>query len=431
MRQRWSRLRAAPEGGFSLVEMLAALIVFALIAMAVSTSFIRGIDLGRTNRERVAAANLAAADLDLARDTDVTALAGSQALTKRTETVDGRTYYVSRQVQWVSKNATGGPCDGGSGSRLAYLRVDANVTWDRMSGVKPVTSSTIIYPKVGSFDLNTGNAGIKVTDHTAAPVSNRHVTLTGVSGTAGTYSQVTASDGCAFFGYLPAGTYTATLSDAGYVDMKGSSTPTVTLAVQVGQTAAYAFDYDAAATLRVAFKPYDAAHPAPTGLRLRLGNPNGVFTNGVLPTVYGPSAGSSIDVGSLYPFDNGYTVWAGSCTDADPGVANRGSAAVVTSGQLTTAEAPLGAVDIVTKTAANLPKGVQLYAVHANDVTTNGCATGEVIPLGASNTGTGLAQFGLPYGTWKISTSTTGASPFQTVTLTKAAPTASTNLVVP
>lgn len=399
----------------SLVELLVAIFIFGLIAAAVGANVAQGLTLTRTSRERSVAANLAAQELDLVRDTPVASL--PLGLVTSSQTVDTTTYSLRRTSSWVTKNAAAGACDGGSGTRQAYLRVNVKVSWPDMAAINPVNTDTLIYPKVGSFDPNTGGISIKVRSRDATPQSDVQVTLVGPAGTLG---QVTGDDGCAFFAFLAPGSYTASVSKVGFVDLVGRVTPTQQVTASVGATAAASFDFDQQAQLTFTLQGADAQHPAPGGPPVRLGNPNGAFPYGVTGTYAG--SGSTATAQPLFPFASGYTAWAGICSDADPGVSNRGPWFPTDPGTSGSGVLTLAGFNVTARSATTgiaLP-GVSVMATHPADGAPQGCSSVSTYTLPGTTDATGVLRASLPYGTWQLKVS--GKSVTGSVTLTKGAP---------
>ena len=64
-------------------------------------------------------------------------------------------------------------------------------------------------------------------------------------------TEMTNSQGCAFFGFLPAGSYTVQLGTGGWVDRQSNVTPSQVVGVTVGTTHSVQFDYDEATAYAV------------------------------------------------------------------------------------------------------------------------------------------------------------------------------------
>src|SRR3954454_17589585 len=225
------RRSCAADDGFTIVEVTVAMVIFALIAASVIGLVIQSLATSTDSRRRVAATSLASREIDIVRGqfmspatnqgpTSITLgrvvnanpLAGGVAGSPLV--LDGTAYTVTRTAQWQSQGATASACDGGASGQLAYLRVSVSVTWPKMRAVRPVISNTLLTPRVGTFDSDTGHVPVKLIDASGNPTAGQVVTLTGPSGSA---TQTTSSDGCAFFGFLTPGSYTASVTSSGYV----------------------------------------------------------------------------------------------------------------------------------------------------------------------------------------------------------------------
>ena len=133
------------EDGLSLLELVVALSVFVVMILGIVASIDSGLTLTRNNAARSVAANLASQEMDTVRSTPFTTLTARTV----TQVVGSTTYSIDRQLTWVSKSATNGPCDG-TNSDPELLRVHVEVTWPAMSGVAPVVSDTTLAPPVGA-----------------------------------------------------------------------------------------------------------------------------------------------------------------------------------------------------------------------------------------------------------------------------------------
>ena len=188
------------EAGLSLLELIVAMSVFALVVLAISASIDSGLTLTRNNRQRSVAANLASQEMDTVRSAPFTTLTARTV----TQVVDGSSYTTVRELTWVPKSATNGPCDG-SNSSPALLRVRVTVTWPNMRGVKPVVTDTPARAARGRVQRELG-------PHRGARCSTRRPPAqfgdVGADHRADDADLPTNSDGCAFFAFLPSGTYT-------------------------------------------------------------------------------------------------------------------------------------------------------------------------------------------------------------------------------
>ncbi len=422
--RRWSspRLKAEPgsgrapghgAGGFTILEMVIAISLFAVIMLGVATTVDSGLNLTRNNRNRSVAANLAAQEMDLVRTSEFVTLAPASTV----QEVGEVPYTVNRELTWVPKNATNGPCDGSGGSPQ-LLRVRVSVTWPSMRGVAPVVSDSAMTPPVGAYDPNTGHVAVKVLDRDAVASFGSTVTVTGPE----TRTLPTNSDGCAFFAYLTPGTYDVSMNTAGYVDRQGSSAPSQVVGVSVGVTASAQFDYDQASSLALTLTPDDGG-VVPSDIPVTLGNT--IF----LPvgTKFFPGSGSSRTLPDIFPAADGYEAWAGTCADADPqGEMSGGEGAywpgamraapfAMTPGGTTSGSVVLRSIEVqVNDGLGAAVAGVTVVATHAAD---HVCASGATHTLGVTD-GSGHLSAGLPYGAWELSVNgRTPVSQWPTATL--------------
>jgi prepilin-type N-terminal cleavage/methylation domain-containing protein len=408
---------ARREEGFTMVELVVSIFIFGIVITGIAAGMTSSLNLTRQNRNRSVAANLASQEMDTVRSTTFTSLTTGQVVS--TVPVDGVNYTVTRESEWVTPNATSGPCQAPAGSTLAYLSVVVSVSWENMKGVTPPRSQTVVTPPVGTYDETSGHVAVMVRDASAVGQDAVPVTLTGPSGT---QTQTTTTDGCAFFAYQPAGAYTVTLSKSGYVSDQGVTAPSQSASVQVGSTVSLQFQYAAASTLNLTLQNAGGAPmPASPGVPVSLGNSH-LLPAGVIVTT---GSGATRSITGLFPYVDGYETWAGACSDADPeGIkptggpfylgASRTAPITVTEGAASTGTVTMPAITVKTQTMAAVPRGnVQVTATHVvptGATSDSGCPTAETYVLGSTNAATGLITVALPYGTWKISAAGTSTT---------------------
>ena len=222
----------------------------------------------------------------------------------------------------------------------------------------------------------------------------------------------TNSDGCAFFAFLPAGTYAVSLNTPGFVDRQSVAVPTQTAGVTVGNVSSVQFDYDQAASLTLTFTA-DAGGSIPNNLPITLGNTQFVPTG--TKRFFG--TGMTRTLGSLFPAAGGYTAWAGSCADADPEGQNANTGgpywpgaqrpdALDAAGKLDRRHGHgEDRIDHRLQDRAAAAGGATVVATHAADQL---CGSGATYTLGTTDAA-GFINAALPFGTWRISV--TGKSP--------------------
>ncbi|GEA82900.1 type IV pilus modification PilV family protein [Cellulomonas gelida] len=317
------------DDGFSMVELTVAMLVLGILSMVVVGIVLQTQAMSVSNRSRVAAANLAARELDIvreefSRDADAPAEVADEGTVDNPHpltgqvagqalVVDGTSYTVRRTSAW---NLTGhgvSACDGGSVVNYPTLRVAVEVTWDGMGQVAPVTSVAALAPRKDDKVVGThGYVAVKVSTAKGAPSSGRSVIVYSATETR---SGVTDASGCAVVQVNPASSgtlYSARLSDSGYVDVSGTAEPVKSVGlVERGKlNNNTTFAYDKAMALRIRFvdaagdlvadsdvagQPYTlvaAEYAGASGARLLVADAAVVDLTGLWPTQYGAYLGT-------------------------------------------------------------------------------------------------------------------------------------------
>jgi prepilin-type N-terminal cleavage/methylation domain-containing protein len=388
------------QDGFTVVELVVAITVFALVFAAVSAGIGRALQIDRGNRNRSAAAYLAARQLEEVRAEPFALVTlGRTTCDYTVASCDlPSPYSVVQEVAWASPGSTATSCGvpTASGATLAYKRVTVTVTWPDMAGVDPVTSQTLLTPPGGTYDPNAGHVLVQAFDRDALPLAGQTVSLSGPAAA----SQTTDSDGCAFFAYLDPGTYTATMGTSGYVDRQGNQPASQTAGVTASQITRVQFDYDRAATLSITLVPPSGA-VLPSGMAMTVANSNlTVGTKSFSQASTG--SGTTRTITPLFPYASGYQVWAGDCADADPVATggSRGAALASNPAATTPGSANLDAVDVVVRDSSGTAVGgATVEAIHAAGT---GCTSGETLTSATTTDGTGKLRLALPFGTWTI-----------------------------
>lgn len=267
-RVRLARAADQRDAGVTLIEVVIAAVLLGILASAVLGIVLQTQKTEIGNRARIAAANLAAREIDLVRDefgrSDAAPLAIANAGTVTNPhpldggvagqplVLEGTAYTVVRSVAWnITGNGTSA-CTGGSMVVYPTLGVTVTVTWPSMGSINPVTSSAVMSPKKGDGIPGTASfIAVKVTDAAGQPNPGRSVRVTGGSEVR---SGLTDDSGCAVLQVNPPSTgtsYTAQLTDAGFVDISGTSNPlkSVGTVLQGQLKTNVSFAYDQAGTV--------------------------------------------------------------------------------------------------------------------------------------------------------------------------------------
>lgn len=419
------RLRRTGDEGITLVEVIVAMVIFALVSTGFVYSMLSVVSLSRDARAREVAANLAAEEIDLARDAaDLFALLDET----RTVSLNGDTYHVARSTSWVTNPEDEFSCGGAggigaaAGSALRYKRVNVRVTWDHMrGGTEPVQSDTVINPAERINDPTRGTVIVSVLNGAGTGAAGITVST---SPSAGSVIAATDTQGCSYILKVPPGSYTVSVFRSGYVDAAQQTTSAQVVSVVAGQSTTVGFQYDQAATFTARL-----ASTAPAGLTVRVPtNLKTTFTNtyGIFGRTPASGSGTLTPKFTLHPFASGYQAYAGTCDAADPmqwpeevvagGTlhGDRLPAQAAVPGGTATIDVPMGLVQI-----AGVTSNTYLTAVSETPTTPGapGCVTPETLTFG-NVLGAGTTVVALPYGTWKLYR---GSSTSQTTLLTGSA----------
>jgi type II secretory pathway pseudopilin PulG len=410
---------AGPEGGFGLIELIVSITLLAVVMLGLASAMGAGMKVIASNRYRVVAASLASEDLELARSAGFDSL--TFGTTSRTVPVDGVTYTVRREAEWLDQGTGQVSCTSPSAGR-SYVRLATRVTWPNMGAVRPVLSETLLTPSGAVADATTGGLALQFL---RADGSGAQGVTVSISGATSATPLVTPTSGCALFTDLAAGNYTVTATRPGFVTTNGAASHSFVVGVTAGTISSRLGElYDDAARLSLRLAAPEG-YPVPTGIPVTVANNQLAARTRTVP---GATTGDTVEVAGLYPFANGYTAWAGSCADADPeGVrpasspavrywpaASRAAAHATSAGATTNGTVALNGVEVFVQgpggVIPSLPgtpvqplthpvAGVQVRAVHDD---TTACTTAPApIVLGTTDA-TGVVRAALPAGAWRI-----------------------------
>jgi type II secretory pathway pseudopilin PulG len=300
------RNRLASQAGSVLVEVLVGTILLALTTAAVLDGLDGAQKTGRKNKDRSASATLAQQDLERLRALPPSVLNGLSET--RTVTVANVPYTVVSDADWVS-DASGLASCVSSNTQSEYLKLTSTVH-SPASVDEPVSATTFLTPPVGAFGANTGTAAVKLTDRDGEPQAGIGVSLTGPGSELG----VTNDLGCAIFAYIPIGNWTAQVN-GGLINWSGQSPAESQVTVAVNKTSMTQLEVDSPASLRATF-----VTPAGAATNYKsISVANAKLSNGLRTYTWSPATATR-DIESLFPFHDGYGVYAGSCKANNPAV---------------------------------------------------------------------------------------------------------------
>lgn len=414
------------DAGLSIVEVVVALLVFAIITVGSVVAVGTTLTMSSDNRSREVAANLASQAVDVARSvTDVVAVASGTTTT----VVNGTTFTVAQTAAWITTTGVDATCTpaaaSGNGS-LFYKRLQVSVTWSGMrSSTDPVRSDTILAPNSRLNDQDTGTIVVGVKDTKGAPVAGVLVTVEpdsassapGKALTSGSKPAPTNADGCSVAIKVMPGVYKVTISRADgapYRDARQQSAPVKTgISVVKGDTAGVPFTYELGDDFVLDYaSTYTGSTVAlPNDLKTTvLGGPESYVLTGPDSDAY------------LFPLATGYQMIAGtylpagtaggSCLSPDPAAwpANaKGKTAarqpfVAASDKTAAYPLPMGVTTI--KLASGSDTIVQAKSTTALNGDP-GCSATQTYTFTVKNkTPANEMTIALPYGTWVITSGT-------------------------
>ncbi|HEX4035501.1 MAG TPA: hypothetical protein VHX66_13740 [Solirubrobacteraceae bacterium] len=339
------RLRA--ERGDTLVEVLVAALMVALIATASLGGFSDVGKLSETQRNEEQAATLAQQDQARLRGLTITQLSstgsgtGNTATSPFTTTIDGTAYKVVSTAAFISGSTGSSACSGSNGAD--EVQTTSTVTWGQSynnGGRTPVVVHGLITPAEGGALVAT------VVDPTGAGLAGVIVSLSGPSAV---NPVTTDSSGCVIWTGLATGSYTVSYTPpAGtWVTTGGVSPPTQTGSVTAGGTAHVPQEQigqaaSILASFTTAFNGQTAVSSESDQFVLESsGLAGSPLTSGTDSTKTNNSFAATIaTANNLYPWPSSassddYFAWAGGCTAsaAQPPAANT-PAITLTGGQV-------------------------------------------------------------------------------------------------
>ena len=290
----------AADGGFSLVEVLAAVVLFVAISASTITVLLMALKTVRENNDRVLVANVARSQIEELRVLGPDQIVPGLTYDKPAGTPDD--FVVETSAQWVGAGRTASACDA---SRTGYLRIRVAA-----SGPDHRHGSSRHSHGAGSERERQGTAAIaiNVEDHNGESVSG--VTVTAVDSTSpeNSFTYLTGSDGCLYIpGLTPDRALAITVSKDGYVS-NSESGDTTTSNLDAGSLAKPSLLLAPASGIDFISEKSDYPLPVGTPISWRV-NETGALVN---------SGQTGVAVVGQWPNPSGFAAWAG-CADADPG----------------------------------------------------------------------------------------------------------------
>lgn len=390
------------DDGLSIVEVIVAFMVFAVVAVGMLYSMASISRFTYDTEKRETAANLALAELDR-----VQAVADAFAVTNQpaqTVTVDGVDYTVDTSLSWVGTDGTTvGSCGtAGVGTNLQYKSVNVTVSWPNMLPTSVVRLDSALAPGSRVNDPSYGTILVNTYGFDGTGRSDVTVTVTPKTGGAAITETIkpTDADGCTYVLKVSPGTYTVKVAKSNYIETKQNSSFSIDKPVTAGNTTTVSVEYDQQASYALDYRANSTVAPV-------------MPTNMSTTYFYGPSTYVSTSTATpikLYPYLNGYTAVAGdsqACAASDPTAWAATTTLAAGERYTPVAASPGGSATIpigMGVAQAQMPAAGTLTATQqaTGPAGTPGCATPATLTLGAV-TKSSTVNFALPYGTWKLS----------------------------
>ena len=153
------------DGGFTLIEVMAAMAVFLVISAATVAIVVLGLRTVRENTDRVTAANIARTQVEWLRQLGAESVPIGQSTSTPTG-IDSR-FRVTTTANWAGLDAGTATACAAAQPGQAYLRVHVDVVSDTLSG--PQSIDTVIIPAPGSAKSG-GALTVAVIDQFGSPV---------------------------------------------------------------------------------------------------------------------------------------------------------------------------------------------------------------------------------------------------------------------
>lgn len=426
------------ESGFSLVEVIIAMVIFAITSTGILFGLLSVLKLTRDSRAYQVATNLAAQEIDLVRATpDIFSL---DDYTYPTQTLNGDEFIVKRTTKWETSLEDDVTC-GSGGNPLRYKSVKVTVTWVNMSPGNQVETYTVLNPTERINDPSKGTIIVTVRGASGNGVEGVGVSASPASPANGATAltvtpTATNSQGCSYILKVTPGNYNVTASKSGYISNTQEPVATKFAQVAVGTSVAVSFDYDLAAKFPIRYASNSTGSPViPTDMATS-------FISADAIAIDTATSSNRTRTVSLYPFIGGYSAVAGAyvapngsntgCPAVDPaswapqtilGVTYAASRAPATSADpgdtASQSDVPMGIFNVAGTSSNRFLKAVS----QDGGLLTGGtpaCSQGmtynfgQVLPNSSANT-----LIALPYGNWKLFTGTSVAGATNAVAATR------------
>lgn len=389
------------EQGAFLIETLVGALLVAIIAVAMLSAFDGADQVSGRSKMRALSASLAQSDQERLRSMPEATL--SNLRQTNAKYVDGVRYDVTSRADWVADATSTTDCTN-NGNAGDYMKITSTVTSPTQPTMAPIVVSSIVTPAPGTFGIDQGSLAVTVVDRNGNGVSGLSVSINGPA----TASDVTDSSGCAFFGYQPIGSYSASTTRGGWVDTQGNTTAAKTVSIASQQMSTTTLQYDQAGSAAVSF---DTLATDPGGATRTVTAPTSearyirVSHNLLLPPYYRTFGDgndhTAIGATNLFPFTSAYGIYAGNCDANNPNT--QPVAQTVDSVQVSPSASPSLVVREPAINVHVVNGAVDVANPHVKITAVSPCTGTWNYVAGTDTNANGTLKFpGLPYGTYNV-----------------------------
>lgn len=325
------------EGGFMLIEVIISAMLIGLIVVATFTGFDVANRTTADERSHAQADAIAQQWEERMRGeqvSDIAALnktfcvndqgvevAASAPCPASVVGSTGTIFTVATTGKFISNTSGASSCSKESTS-ADYIQTTTTVKWPALGSRLPVSESSIVTPPV--------SGQLVVQDYNGPnPVSGVEVTATGPAPAATSRTLTTGAEGCALFTTLPAGNYTVSVNQAGYVEKDGQQSYSASTTLTAGASSIVSIAYDRAGLIGTLFATIAAKEEKVTGdtfmaYNTTMSQPRGFGETGEYTASPATPLASKKTIFPFYyqeappPATYSYTLYAGSCTSNDP-----------------------------------------------------------------------------------------------------------------
>lgn len=375
-----------------MIEVLMGAVLLALATFAVLNGLDGAQATGQTNKQRTVSSALAQQDIERLRAYPITSL--SNFSQTRSVDVAGVAYSVQSATEWVRDSTDALNCTDQTG-QADYVKITSTVK--SPAQLNPVKEVSLLTPAAGSLSDTLGTLAVKVTDRNGAGRANVTVALSGPS----SFSKLTNSLGCAVFDYIPVATYGVGVP--GMVTWAGAGAADPTATVVAGKTSLKAVEVEPAASLQAHLEKPDGSAAAWTSIQVA----NAKLPGGAKAFTVG-SPTTPIDATGLFPFLDGFGVYAGTCQRNNPATwqanyfqtSGKGFITLDPGDFLRPVNVQMGVLNVNLKNASAVNMVGALVTVRQRDTGT-GCNQ-DLLMASANTDSGGNASFVLPFGTYRV-----------------------------